>query len=126
MGRSGAQYGQLSAANTWNGLNQFFGGARINGFRPLLVSKTANYTASVNDCTILVNATGGAVTVQLPFSGSSFSVWTVKKTDASVNAVTVQGVSGTIDGAATFSLAAQNNSVTVQGDGANGWILAKV
>jgi hypothetical protein len=126
MGRSGAQYAQLGALNTFTGFNSFTAQVRINGLRLNQVSKSANYTASTFDVVILVNATGGAVTIQLPFTASQFGCWMVKKTDASANAVTVQGVSGNIDGAATFVLAAQNNAVVVQSDSVNGWVIGKV
>jgi hypothetical protein len=126
MGRSGAQYGQLGATQTFSGFNTFIGGIRVNGLRLNIFSKTSAYTATSNDDTILCNATGGAFTISLPLGSFVGKIYTVKKTDASANAVTVAGVSGTIDGAANFVLAAQNNSVTIQGDGTNGWILAKV
>lgn len=126
MGRSGAQYAQLNVAQTWTALQQFNSNLFLGGERLRNVAKTTNYTAFTSDLVILVNATGGAVTIQLPLSSVVGETWVVKKTDASANAVTVQGTSGTIDGAATFVLAAQNNAVMVMSDGINGFALAKV
>ena len=87
-------------------------------------AKSADYTATVADEVFLVDATAGAVTVTLPsvsrLAGKSY---TIKKTDASANAVTIDGDgSETIDGAATQSLASQWDSVTVVSDG-SGWYI---
>ena len=75
--------------------------------------------------TVLGDATGGAFAVTLP-PAAELPGWTfrVKKVDASANAVTVTA-SGTdrIDGAATFPLAVQYQSVTVQSDGSAWWVL---
>lgn len=82
------------------------------------------YTATATDHTILGDATGGAITVNLPTAvGIDGRTYTIKKVDASGNAVTVDGDgSETIDGAATNALSTQWDSVTVQSDGAN-WVI---
>jgi hypothetical protein len=74
-----------------------------------VVSKTATYTATLDDTVILVDATGGAVTINLPAAATATDhVYTVKKVDASANAVTLDGNGAeTIDGAATQALGAQ-------------------
>jgi hypothetical protein len=95
---------------------------------PLIRSVTASFTIDRTDRTVLCNATGGAITATLPPAAAckGFPV-TIKKTDASGNAVTVDGnASETIDGAANYPLAAQWNSVTVQSDGTNFVIIASV
>lgn len=90
--------------------------------RAAIRSEAATYTAVLTDATILMDATGGARTVNLPTAASSRGVrYNIKKTDASGNAVTVDGnASETIDGATTFALTVQYQSVTVQSDG-TGW-----
>jgi hypothetical protein len=95
---------------------------------PTLRSATASFTVERTDRTVLVNATGGAVTGTLPPAASCPGhTVTIKKTDASGNAVTVDGnASETIDGAANYPLTAQWNSVTVQSDGTNFVIIASV
>lgn len=76
---------------------------------------TANYTATTQDQTITVDATAGAVTVSLPDpSRVAYAVWTIKKIDASANAVTV---GATVDGVASPTLATRWKSMTVQSDG---------
>lgn len=86
---------------------------------------TATGAALASDYLLLVNATAGAVTVNLPAAASSNGVYLiVKKTDASVNAVTVDADGAeTIDGAATQVLSAQYDAVTVFCDGSGWWIV---
>lgn len=83
-------------------------------------SVTAAYTidGKIEDVdVVLADATSAAFTVTLPpanpYAGVAF---TVKKTDASANAVTVDGAE-TIDGAANYALAAQYDAVTVISNG---------
>jgi hypothetical protein len=91
---------------------------------PSVLSKTANYTVSTNDgdnTHVNVDATASAVTVTLyAASGNSGKIITVKKTDASANAVTLDGnASETLDGATTATLTAQYDSATYVCDGTN-------
>lgn len=86
----------------------------------LTTSVDAAYTASWHDETLLVDATGGAVTVTLPAAASNKGLrLVVKKIDASANAVTVDGNSSeTIDGAATVSTTTQYDVWRLHCDGA--------
>lgn len=86
-----------------------------------IVSKTAAYTAVIQDGTILGNATTAAFTVTLPTAANICGkVFTIKKTDSGANAVTVGTTSSqTIDGATTYSLATQYKYVKVMSDGSN-------
>jgi hypothetical protein len=81
----------------------------------IVKSVTTTYSAEATDSTILCNATSAAFTVTLPKAASCKGhVLILKKTDASANAVTIDGNgSETIDGAATASLAAQWNCKSV-------------
>lgn len=87
------------------------------------VTTTATITAA--DGTVLGDATSAAFNVNLPaastVAGRKFNI---KKIDASANAVTVDA-DGTdlIDGAGTYPLAAQWESITVQSDGADWYIV---
>jgi hypothetical protein len=94
------------------------------GYLGNLVTKTAAYTITSADQTVLANATTAAFTVTLPTAiGSTGQLFTIKKTDSSANAVTVATtLSQTIDGAATKSLALQYDAITVQSDNAN-WLI---
>lgn len=92
---------------------------------PSVASKTAAYTATALDHTILCDASGAAFTVTLPPAAQNKGkVLVVKKTDASVNAVTIApNGSDTIEGAATVALSARWSSRTVQSDGTATWII---
>jgi hypothetical protein len=89
--------------------------------------KTANYTVTIDDASkiIAVDASSGAITITLLASataGDGFEV-TIKKTDSSANAVTTDGDgSETIDGATTYLLGTQYESVTVRSDASN-WLV---
>lgn len=71
-----------------------------------LLTKTANYTAAATDCgkVIIVDTTGGAVTITLPLAADISSGWNVIIKDkglAGTNNVTIARNSNTIDGAAS-------------------------
>ena len=88
-------------------------------------SVSATTTALYTDDTILVDATGAARTVNLPAATNQTGKrYTIKKIDASVNAVTVDPSGAeTVDGAATYPLVVQYQSVTCQSDGTTWWVL---
>ena len=95
---------------------------------PSVLSKTANYTVSTNDgdnVQVNVDATSGAATITFyAASGNTGKIITVKKTDSSANAVTLDGnASETLDGATTLTLSAQYDSATLVCNGTN-WIKA--
>lgn len=75
-----------------------------------------------------IQATGGAggITVTLPAAPAPGRLCSVKKVDAGVGAVTVAPAAGTLDGAASQALGAQNVAVLVQFDGANWQTVAQV
>ena len=100
--------------------NQTVGGS--NTYK--VVSKTATYTAA-SESVILVDASSGAVTINLPAaSGLSGREYTVKKIDSSTNIVTVDANGGeTIDGVLTKLLYTENESVAIICDGTNWEIL---
>src|SRR5690242_3096577 len=80
-----------------------------------LSTKTANYTITNTDGVILADATSGAITITLPTAASiTGRQYTIKKIDASTNAVTVGTTSSQlIDSATTLSLPSRYDSVTV-------------
>src|SRR5210317_642278 len=75
------------------------------------VSVTATATLKDIDQIVLADATGGAFTITLP-KPTDKRVISLKKIDASANAVTIDGASSdTIDGAATQLLNSQYDSI---------------
>lgn len=87
-------------------------------------SKTTAYTLTAADSVVTANATTSAFAVMLPSAASiTGRRYTVKKIDASGNAVTVIPTGAeTIDGAASFTLAKENDTVSVISNGAS-WLV---
>jgi hypothetical protein len=88
--------------------------------RPL-VSKTTTYTATTANEYILCDASGGAFTVTLPTAvGINGKLFTIKKTDSSGNAVTVDADgTETIDGALTKLISAPYDAMKIISDNSN-------
>lgn len=82
-------------------------------------------TLKEHDGTVLVDCTGGAITTTLPTAVNiPGKVYNIKKIDSTVNAVTIDGNGAeTIDGAATQVISFQYDSLTIQSDGANWYII---
>jgi len=97
-------------------------GAKVTHQVVTKVAADSPYTVLSTDETILVNATAGAVTITLP-TVTSGRILTVKKIDASANAVTL---SGTVDGTVNPTLGTQWQSRILQGDGTNWMIVGQV
>ena len=74
------------------------------------------------------NATSGTITHTLPLAathGNGFIV-SFRKSDSSVNSVTVQRAgSDTINGSTTATLTYQNQTMTLISDGVTGWVIAQ-
>ena len=88
-----------------------------------VVSKTSTYTAA-DESVILVDASSGAVTINLPTaSGLSGRQYTITKTDSSVNNVLIDANSSeTINGNSIFYLAVQYEKITLICTGSQ-WIV---
>lgn len=84
-------------------------------------------TLTTTQGTLLVDASGAPVTVNLPAaSGADRKIYNVKKTDASANIVTVDADSAEeIDGATTQSVSTQYENLMIQSDGAAWWVLTR-
>jgi len=91
-----------------------------------ITTKTALYTATAADETILANVSTGAFAITLPTAvGATGKTYCIKKIDSSANAVTVNTTSAqTIDGATSRLLTNQYDAIQVQGDGSNWFIIA--
>lgn len=83
-------------------------------FTPPAAKTSTSYNMLVTDCVILIDATAGAYTVNLPAATGSGQFYIIKKVDASANAVTVtRAGSDNIESGTTVALASQWNSVTL-------------
>ena len=88
-------------------------------------SKTSAYTVLITDSVILADATSAAFTLTLPAAASSSGkVFSVKKIDSSLNAVIIDpNSSELIDGATTFSLTEQYQSISFISNGTAWFII---
>lgn len=89
-------------------------------------SQTTTYQALSSDQVILCSTAGGNWTLTLPAAASNTGqVLTIKKTTSDTNLLTVDGnASETIDGATTYVLAVQYESITIVCDGSNWYVLS--
>lgn len=95
-----------------------------HGLRLTVSTKTANYTILTSDSVILGDATAGAITITLYAASNAGGIIHVKKSDSSVNSVTISRAgTDTIEGAAAIALSAQYNSRTLLAVGNGLWII---
>ena len=100
------------------------GGAyNVAGPRRSIITVTSNYTALADDDTILIDATGGNITLTLPTAiGIKGKQYRIKRIDNSANTATVDGNGAeTIDGSTTFPLF-YLEIIEIGSDNANWWI----
>lgn len=117
----------LQVFNTTTNELEFYNGTAwtaIGGSTNTVTTVATTFTAASANI-ILANATSAAFTITLPAAASSTNLeYTIKKTDSSVNAVTVKGnASETIDGSNTQILSSQYQSITVVCDGTSWWVI---
>lgn len=91
------------------------------------VSKSSNYTIDPdNDRYILVDASGGNITISLPSASDAENkgVFEIKKTDSSSNLVIIDGNgSETIDGSTTVTINVQYEAISIVSNGTEWFIL---
>lgn len=91
-----------------------------------ITSKTAAYTITSSDYTILANASGGLFALDLPVASSNTGrVFVIKRTDSTLTTYVQINPNGAelIDGVGNIRLYTQYESVTLQSDGTNWAIL---
>lgn len=97
------------------------------GLAPLIsvLAKSANYTLTANDQTVVGSTSGGAFTITLPTAvGISGQIFNIIKGDSSANLLTLNTTSSQTIGkysATSTKLDRQGEIVSVQSDGAN-WV----
>jgi len=124
---TGTSYATGIAAPIGDGSSSLFslGSIRANGpIATALATKSAAYTLTATDSVILADATSAVFTCTLPTAvGITGRQYTIKRINAGSNNVTV-GCAGaeTIDGATTYSLTSQYQSITVVSNNV-GWLI---
>lgn len=112
---------QWHATNEYG--NEVFGVLPAGAVPPVagVTVGTETGTAGITDIYTLADATGGAFTLTLPTAvGITGVVYTVKKIDATANAVTVDTTGGqTIDGGADAEITGPETALGFLSDGAN-------
>lgn len=91
----------------------------------ILLTRTFTSSATITaGAFILGDATGGAITLTLPLAGQfKGRTFVISKLDGSANAVTIDGNgSETINGATTYVLNNQYDSVTIRSTGSE-WLI---
>lgn len=105
-------------------MSMFKNGIEITKFIVIITSADSPYTPGVtygDDLAIMCNCSGGAIIVNLPTSvGNAGRVYRIKKTDSSMNAVTIVP-SGTekIDNVSGKTISNENDSYSLQSDNSN-------
>ncbi len=90
---------------------------------PIKTSATATYTVTANDYTVLCNNSGG-VTLNLPTaSGISGRIYVIKQLASSGTVTITPSGSETIDGAGSKAISTQYQSMTLQSDGSNWFVI---
>lgn len=117
----GFRFGEREVRDRINHLLKYF--QRVQKKR--IKTVTADYTITLEDHTILVDATSAAVTITLPKAYNAFEyIFNVKKIDSTANTVTIDGDGAeTIDDSTTQIITTQYDCVTVQSDKTEYWIL---
>lgn len=101
---------------------------QVGAYSQAIVTKTTDYTATLDDQVIVCDASSGAVTITLPTAASALSsgrghVYCIFKKDSTSNDVIIDANgSETIDGELTFNLVAQYESIKVISDGTE-WLI---
>lgn len=103
--------------------------AHINGSISLpIVTKTANYTVTVNDYTIIADANTTGVTITLPLAADvPGRIYVIKAVDISNDVKVTHDGSDKIDGSSgDYLFSSANESIMIQSDGTTNWyILSK-
>ncbi len=86
---------------------------------------TSNTTLTINHHYVFANASSGNITITLPPASSSRGrEYVIKKIDSSSNSVIIDpNGNELIEGALTYSLTLQNQSVKIVCDGTQWWIV---
>lgn len=111
-------------SRAWDGLRGVLN-PWLRAALPAVVTVSGDYQATAEDAVVLGNAVAGALSVTLPAAASMRNrVVSVKKVDASGNAVTVRAGAGeTIDGVASKAITVQWFSYALASNGAAWFIV---
>lgn len=98
---------------------------KFNGLILSINQQSSNYTLTVNDYAVLGNTSLGNIIFTLPdaYAAGSGRLYRIKKTDSSVNTLTVVPQSGQlIDGVASYVMDKKTSPISILSDGV-GWYI---
>jgi hypothetical protein len=98
-----------------------------SSFATAITSKQQDYTLTATDHTVLVNCSGGNVTITLPTAvGCAGRMYIIKRTDTSANSVNIDANgSEQIDGSTSLVGVAAGGSIVLQSDNSGWWKVAE-
>lgn len=98
-----------------------------SSFATAIVFKQQDYTLTTDDYTVLVNCSGGNVTITLPTAvGCAGRLYVIKRVDSSVNSVNIDAHgSEQIEGSTSLVGVAAGGSLTLQSDNSGWWKIAE-
>ena len=103
-------------------------GLHVNSsFATAIAAKQQDYTLTATDHTVLVNCSGGNVTVTLPTAvGCAGRLYVIKRVDSSGNSVNIDAHgSEQIEGSTSLVGVASGGSLTLQSDNSGWWKVAE-
>ena len=103
-------------------------GLHVNSsFATAITSKQQDYTLTASDHTVLVNCSGGNVTITLPTAvGCPGRLYVIKRVDTSGNSVNIDANgSEQIEGSTSLVGVAAGGSLTLQSDNSGWWKMAE-
>ena len=106
---------------TANNAVQTLSSKTLHGVGWRVVAKSSDVTLADDELVVPVSASGANRTITLPAaSGRTGKIYVIQKSDSSANTVTIDGfASETINGALTFVLTQQYQSILIWCDGSN-------
>jgi len=125
------QYNKLYFFELLRVLRLYFVG-QVDQINPVLKAFSSSQTVTATTAAlgtsdagvILVNTTSNNVAVTLPAASTTLMYqFIIKRISAGANTLTINTVSGNIDGSATKSIPTQYDSVTIRSDGTNYWLV---
>lgn len=91
---------------------------------PIQTVTASSVSLGANDYSVICDCSSNPITVNLPTAVGNTRIYNVKKVDSSINKVTIDGNGAElIDNNLTQSLFYRDESMTIQSDGSNWWIL---
>ena len=103
-------------------------GLHVNSsFATAITVKSQDYTLTADDHTVLVNCSGGNVTITLPTAvGCAGRLYVIKRVDSSGNSVNIDANgSEQIEGSTSLVGVASGGSLTLQSDNSGWWKMAE-